>query len=91
MSVLTSQSGDINTDWHFGLISAVLAGSLLTWALFATRSTNKEFWKSQAWVGIRNEWFANLRANIRSLKGIRSISEDGYNKVRMIVSMTCIC
>lgn len=75
-----------NTSWLFSLASGIFFVSTLAFLFFSTQSPNKEFWKSQQWIGRRNEWFAGIRANLRSFKSIREFSIAGYNKVRHAVS-----
>lgn len=39
--------------------------------------------KGVPWVGLRNEWFSNTRANIRELFNSKLNIEEGYQKVSL--------
>ncbi|EHK97752.1 putative Ent-kaurene oxidase [Glarea lozoyensis 74030] len=44
-----------------------------------TRFTvHSRFWNSQAWTGVREEWFPKMRAKVRTIGNIRQMLSDGY-------------
>lgn len=45
------------------------------------QSQQTKFWKQASWAGVRNEWFAGLRAKFRTLSHMREIAEAGYEEV----------
>jgi hypothetical protein len=38
------------------------------------------------WIGLKREWFAKWRANLRSLTNMRETMLEGYEKVKKITS-----
>ncbi|RAH70348.1 cytochrome P450 [Aspergillus aculeatinus CBS 121060] len=49
---------------------------------------HRQFWKTQPWVGVRVEWFSRFRASLRTIRGIRQMLEEGYEKGRAFVLPT---
>ncbi|EPE34336.1 Cytochrome P450 [Glarea lozoyensis ATCC 20868] len=63
-----------------------LSGGILTFLFIVviahfvlTRFTvHSRFWNSQAWTGVREEWFPKMRAKVRTIGNIRQMLSDGY-------------
>src|SRR6186713_81204 len=63
---------------HLSIIVAV--GIVTVLVLRRLQTPQDAFWDSTPWVGKRKEWFANMRASLRSIKSMQIMAEEGYNK-----------
>ncbi|PYI32539.1 putative cytochrome P450 [Aspergillus indologenus CBS 114.80] len=48
--------------------------------VLADSRQHRQFWQKQPWVGVRVEWFSRFRASLRTIRGIRQMLEEGYEK-----------
>lgn len=60
----------------------VLSYFIATVFIYPLLSQDAKWWKSQSWVGLRDQWFAQVRAGFATIKDTRSFVEEGYKKVR---------
>ncbi|RYP13800.1 hypothetical protein DL767_010579 [Monosporascus sp. MG133] len=62
--------------------STLLTASLLLYLLkkICFPKQRAEFWNSQPNIGLRNEWFAWLRATLRSCTQVQKWAQEGYDK-----------
>ncbi|OJK01760.1 hypothetical protein ASPACDRAFT_4483, partial [Aspergillus aculeatus ATCC 16872] len=59
-----------------GIIIVLLFHQLV----LADSHQHHQFWKKQPWVGVRVEWFSRFRASLRTIRDIRQMLEEGYEK-----------
>ncbi|KAL1391388.1 cytochrome P450 [Phyllosticta capitalensis] len=71
----SSATGYSSTGWKTYLIAAL---PVIIYALHLRATRRRVVPKGVPWVGLRNEWFAKIRANMRELYHSKQNIEEGY-------------
>ena len=65
---------------------AALLGFNVIYVMF--KPSNDQYLNEIPWVGRRVEWFASIRAKLRSVKQTYTMAFEGYNKVSPTLNMS---
>lgn len=73
MEVVVTYSSSLAT------MLAAIIGFYMAYSIFKPR--DEQYLGKIPWVGRRREWFAPVRANLRSVKQMHAMAFEGYIKV----------
>ncbi len=73
---------------HARSIATMLAALLGFYGIYVMfKPSNDQYSNQIPWVGRRVEWFASVRAKMRSVKQMFAMAFEGYNKVSPMLIM----